>query len=552
VLNAIAIVPALIVATAGAAILVLGRARAFPSGRFGVGLCWLGLLAAAVALALAHPESQAQPPARLPISAVSRDSLSTGTAWMALLLGTMCAALAMVGSSRRVPGRQAVVLFSLGGVLLACVANDFVLVILGVSGSALAICAGQFFEAETADEQYAAVQSLVLNALGAVCLVSGALLLSALGGTTNLAELHALPAHGGAANDHMAAHASRALPLAGEVGCVLLLAGFGIPLLAAPFQLAAAEIFEGSTPWSLGLMAVLPRCAVLVAMIRVFVEGMPRYLSSAQTALTAVALVTLLIGGSLAYWQTSLRRLIALLVMVQAGLILLALAAACSEAARPDAVRWIDAQIPGGAGAAWLLFGVDALALLGLAAIVGGLERTEKRVDDLEEFTRRLRGDRSLAAATVLLLLSLSGVPPLPGFWTRIAVLRSVLSVSFPPENDFLPHQNTGYVLFALLTVVAWLAVAAPCLIVATRLLASQTPMEAADSNVARASRVPGRSGLRFGAAIATFVVALGFVPNLGLHLAARVTFRKPGDAVLAAEKARPVKKHRRARTSDE
>ena len=76
--------------------------------------------------------------------------------------------------------------------------------------------------------------------------------------------------------------------------------------------------------------------------------------------------------------------------------------------------------------------------------------------------------------------------------------------------------------------------------------------MEAADSNVARASRVPGRSGLRFGAAVAALVVALGFVPNQGLHLAARVTFRKPGDRVLAAEKAQPVKKHRRARTGED
>jgi NADH-quinone oxidoreductase subunit N len=471
---------------------------------------------------------------------------------MALLLGAMCAALTRVGSSRRVAGRHAVVLLSLGSVLLACVANDFVLLVIGVSGSALAICAGQFFEAETADERYAASQSFVLNAFGAVCLVSGALLLSALAGTTNLAELHALPVHAGAVGDHLAARGSRALPLAGEIGSVLLLAGLGIPLLAAPFQLAAAEIFEGATPWSLGLMGVLPRCAALVAVIRVFVEGMPRYLSSAQTALTAVALVTLLIGGSLAYWQTSLRRLIAFVVMVQAGLILLALAAACSEAARPDAVRWIDAQIPGGAGAAWLLFGVDSLALLGLAAIVSGLERSGDRVDDLEELTRRLRGDRSLAAATMLLLLSLAGVPPLPGFWTRVAVLRSVVSVSFHPENDFLPHQNTGYVLFALLMVAAWLAVAAPCLILASRLFASQTPMEAAQTRAVRASGALHRGGLGFGVVVAALVVALGFVPNLGLHLAARVTFRKPGDTVLAAEKAQPVKKHRRARASEE
>jgi formate hydrogenlyase subunit 3/multisubunit Na+/H+ antiporter MnhD subunit len=252
---------------------------------------------------------------------------------------------------------------------------------------------------------------------------------------------------------------------------------------------------------------------VLVAMIRVFVEGLPRYLSTAQTALTAVALVTLLIGGSLVYWQTSFRRLIALVVMVQAGLILLALAAACSEAARPGAVRWIDRQIPGGAGAAWLLFGADSFALLGLAAIASGLERRDGRVDDLEEFSHRLGGDRLIAAATILLLLSLAGIPPLPGFWTRVAVLRSVLSVNFPPENDFLPHQNTGYVVFALLMVAALLAVAAPCLSVAGRILSSQTPIAGA-SQTPFATGTRGRGGLRFGAAIAALLLALGFVPT--------------------------------------
>ena len=171
-------------------------------------------------------------------------------------------------------------------------------------------------------------------------------------------------------------------------------------------------------------MAVLPRCAVLVAMIRIFVEGMSRVLVDGPDGATAMALVTLLIGGSLAYWQTSLRRLIALVVMVEAGVILLALAAACSEAARPDAVRWIDQQIPGGSGAAWFLFGADSLAILGLAAILSGLERSVGWLDPLEEFSRRLRSDWLIAAATVLLLLTLAGIPPLllPGRSRRVAL----------------------------------------------------------------------------------------------------------------------------------
>jgi NADH:ubiquinone oxidoreductase subunit 2 (subunit N) len=550
VLHAATVLPALVVAIGGVAIVLLGRTGL---GRFSALLCWIALTASAVTLAVARPEPLPEPPARPSVSAVTLDPLARGTAWMALFLGVMGAVVTGVGSSTRAASRYAFLLLSLAGVLLACVANDFVLIVVGVPVSVLAICVGQFRESTTDDERIAAVQSLVLSALSAVCLVSGALLVTALAGTTNFAELHSLPAHGvstpgGGPGEHLAGHSPRTLPLAGEIGVVLLLAGFGIPLLAAPFQLAAAEILEGASAWSLALSCILPRCAVLVAMIRVFVEGPPRYVSTAQTALTAVALVTLLIGGSLAYWQSSLRRLVALVVMVQAGLILLALAAGCSEAARPDAVRWLDLDIPGGAGAAWLLFVVDSLALCGLAAILSGLERSDNaRVDDLESFTQLARGSRATATAAALLLFDLGGIPPLPGFWTRVAVLRSVLSVSFAPENDFLPHQNTGYVLFALLTIGALIAVAAPCLFVAARLLVGEQATERAKAPQVSPTAVGSRSSVRFGAAIALLLLGLGIVPGAGLRIAARVTFNKQAASALAAEKpAQPVKKHRR------
>jgi NADH:ubiquinone oxidoreductase subunit 2 (subunit N) len=549
VVNLLAILPALIVAIAGVALLLLGRVAGL--GKLGAALCWLGLLGAAATWVLVKDDPAPEPGTRPVASAVTVDPLARGTAWMGLLLGATCAALGSFGPSPRSGRRQAVVLLSLAGVLLACVANDFLLMIVGVPLSALALSAGQFWEAESAEERWAALRSLVLNVFGAVCLVAGALLVSALAGTTNFAELHALPTHGPPAGGPLVARGARALPLAGEIGMVLILAGCGIPLLAAPFQLAAAEIFEGAAPWSVGAMAVLPRCAVLVAMIRIFVEGMSRYLSTSQTALTAAALVTLLIGGSLVYWQASLRRLIGLTLMVEAGLILLALAAACSEAARPNAVRWIDQQVPGGAGAAWFLFGVDSLAILGLAAILNGLERTGGWLDTLPEFARRLRGDRLIAAATVLLLLNLAGIPPFPSFWARVGVVRAVQSVSFPSENDFLPHQNTGYLLFALLMVAAMLAVAAACLSLVAHVLFSPTPIED-DLTRTLPGTGPRLGGLKLGAALAVLLLLMGFVPNRGMELAARVTFRKSDHGALSAEtSAQPVKKRHRGRPAE-
>jgi NADH-quinone oxidoreductase subunit N len=539
--DVLAILPAVIVAVAGAATLALSRivrVRGFPAG-----LCWLALLASVAIMLLAPRQVPATEPTRPTVSAIAQDSLARGATWMALLLGAGCALLTSIGQQQRSAARYSIVLFSLSGVLLTCVANDFVIVILAVPLSAVAVCAGQFLEAATPAERVVSFRSLVVIALGALCLVAGGLLVCRLAGTTNFSELRTTVSQGSASFALSGGRSTRGLPVAGEIGYVLLLAGLGTPLFAVPFQLATAEIFEESSAWSVGLLSVLPRCAALVAMIRVFVRGMPEYLAATQTALTAVALVTLLIAGSLAFWQTSLRRLLAFLVMAEAGLIAFALAAGCEAGVHGEAVRWLNSQVPGGSGAACLLFGVDAAALLGLMLILNAVEKSERRIDDLEEFTGLLSRNRIGAVAAAVLLLSLCGVPPLPGFWARVAVLQSVLSVSFSPENDFLPHQNTGYVVFALLAVAAMIAVAAPCLRLAMHLLSREPLGDGGDpAPVARLRR----PGMLAGAVIAGVLFVSGFFPDFGSQLAARIAFQKPADGALAAERQGPPKKHRR------
>jgi len=54
------------------------------------------------------------------------------------------------------------------------------------------------------------------------------------------------------------------------------------------------------------------------------------------------------------------------------------------------------------------------------------------------------------------------------------------------------------------------------------------------------------RAGLRIGAAIAALLVVVGFVPSLGLHLAARVTLPKAGAVVAAEKQVQPVKQRHR------
>jgi formate hydrogenlyase subunit 3/multisubunit Na+/H+ antiporter MnhD subunit len=188
-------------------------------------------------------------------------------------------------------------------------------------------------------------------------------------------------------------------------------------------------------------------------MIRILVDGAPRLHGTAQTLFTAVGFLTILMGSVLAVGQSRIRRLLAFLVVFQSGLILVALAAGCSERTRPAATPWLGMEVPGGVGAACLCFAFDSLALVGLLALVASRRQSDRRLDEIEQVADVVRGDALTVAALCVLSASLAGIPPFAGFWSRVAILRSVLSISVPAEHGFLPHQNVDYVVVAIAAV---------------------------------------------------------------------------------------------------
>jgi NADH-quinone oxidoreductase subunit N len=377
-----------------------------------------------------------------------QDHLSQSAIGVMLALALLLAVTAWDRTSLRGGHRLAVLILSLSGAVLAALANDLVWAVLAMELASLPATFLLFVEREMPNARAAAVRSLSLNLFALALLIAGAVLIGLVAGSSNLDELRTglppalLPRH------------ARALtvtsPVGGEIGCVLVLAGLGVHLLAVPFQLAAAEIFDGAKSWGIALTAVFPRGAALVLMIRLLVEGPPRLQGTAQTLFTAVGFLTVLIGSVLAMGQTRLRRLVAYLVLFQSGLLLLALAAACGERARPAAVPWLEAGTPGGIGSACFCFVVDSLALIGFLALVSSREPAERPIVEVNQLSDAMRGYGLRAVALCVLAASLAGLPPFAGFWARLAILRSTLSISVPASNGFLPHQNVDYVVVAL------------------------------------------------------------------------------------------------------
>lgn len=537
------VIPAGILAVIGLGILVANRISKLD--RPAKWLCWAALVLAAIALSASPRELTTEPAA----PSLLGDGLFRASTWLALAFGLLLSICAADGNGVQRAQRYGLLLLSLSGVVLAGGANDLIVAVIAIELAALPAVVLLFVERDGVGARLTWIQSGALHAVALATFIAGMAMVAGTASTTNLTRL------GGMTHAVVLSHARLPGPqsaISTDVGCVFLVAGLGVHFLLFPFQLAVAEIFDGAKFWTVNLMALLPRGAAFLLMIRIFVNGAPQYATVAQTAFIAVGIVSILIGSVVALSQTRFRRLLAFALAVEGGVIIGAMAAACAEAKLPVAAPWLGAQTPGALGAACLCFVFDSLAVVGLLAILGSLGQLDHLLDEIEDVSKRIRGDRVAAISVCILLFSFAGLPPFAGYWGRVAIFRSLLSVSVPSENDFLPHQNISYVAFSLIAAAGSIAIAVVCASVARKLMLADRQVSRHDLSAVppvTPTREPRRASCWVGLFAAGALVIAGFAPGSCLRVAARlnetgvnrVGVNELGAAIRSSENSPPV-----------
>ncbi len=210
---------------------------------------------------------------------------------------------------------------------------------------------------------------------------------------------------------------------------VLILAGLGFKMAVVPFHFYAPDVYQGTTNVNAGVMAIAPKVAGLVVLVRLLIVASP----SAELTQTlwhlslAIAVVTMTVGNLLALWQQNIRRLLAYSSIAHAGYMFMGLAVGFPT---------MDAMGPGGAsstavdGIAAALFYllIYVVATLGTFAALAYLGQREREIDRVDELAG-LGGTHPLVALSIaIFMFSLTGIPPLAGFWGKLALLTSAMS----------------------------------------------------------------------------------------------------------------------------
>ena len=436
---------------------------------------------------------------------VVQDALSVAFQWACLGLGMLMALTAFDAQQESKTSSKyfASLLLCVSGTMLAGVAGDLIVVFLAVELVSVAAyvslspaCGGTGREA--------AVKCFVLSILSSAVLLYGFSLLYGLTGTTNLAEIrHVLSASYAPGDPALAIGSGSRL---GIVAMILIFGGLGFRLSIVPFHFGTPDIFQGTTAWNAGLLAVLPKAAAFVALIRVLNDAMAGFETTGQLLGLILAGVTMTVGNVMALFQTNIRRILAYTTISHGGFLLVGVAVGFWDAAHPEQSLQAGPSLPGGIHAALFCLGAYLLMIAGLFAVLAYLARPHRQIEYVDDLTGLHSSEPLAAACAAIFLLGLAGIPPLPGFWGRMLLLSASLSVQTESVRSALPVPNPGFVLISLVAAINLLMTAAVYLrIVAVLFLEGQ---------VARPRPSGGQGALAAGMLAALLTIGLGLLPG--------------------------------------
>lgn len=381
---------------------------------------WISLAGLGLAAWLLTGAAEAAP-AGLPVEA---DGLARYARWLALGVGLLLVLLGWRPLSA--PGTAEYLgslLLVIAGLMLVADAHDLVLLFVGLELISIPTYVLLYLGRRDAASQEATVKYFFLSVLASAMLLYGLSFLYGAAGSMDLREIRDRLASGTPGLGGFMAFS--------RVAMVLIFAGLGFRIAAVPFHFYAPDVFQGTSMANAGLLSVVPKIAGMVALLRLVAAAMPGVESYAWPVALVLAALTMTLANFLALWQDNVRRLLAYSSIANAGFLLIGLTA--HLAGGGTAGPW--------SGAAAVLFYLVtyAVATIGTFAALGCLGRDDDQIDRIDQLAGLARTPGAirplLAVLLAISLFSLTGVPPLAGFWGKLAVLASALSCSAMPPG---------------------------------------------------------------------------------------------------------------------
>ena len=204
-------------------------------------------------------------------------------------------------------------------------------------------------------------------------------------------------------------------------GLVFVVSGLAFKLGAVPFHMWIPDVYQGA-PTAITLMiGGAPKLAAFAITMRLLVEGMLPLAVDWQQMLLILSVGSLLIGNLAAIAQTNVKRMLAFSTISQMGFVLLGV---MSGVVNGDALSFA-ANAYSSAMFYVITYVLTTLASFGVLLLLSQEGFESEEIADLAGLNQR---SPLYAGVMAVCLLSLAGIPPLVGFYAKLAVLQALVA----------------------------------------------------------------------------------------------------------------------------
>lgn len=289
------------------------------------------------------------------------------------------------------------VLFAGIGMMLMISANDMISLYMGLELQSLSLYVLAAIKRDYLKPAEAGMKYFILGAISSGMLLFGISLIYGFTGSTNF--------------DVIGMTLANELSLGAVVGFIFIMVGLAFKISAVPFHMWTPDVYEGAPTSVTAFFAIVPKVAAFALLIRLLFVPFAALSEQWFQIMWFLAFLSMAVGAFAGLRQDNIKRLIAYSSIGNIGYALIGLVAGGEM----------------GVSAVLVYLTLYMVMTAGVFGIVLCMRRDGHGVYNISDLAGLSRSAPWLAYPLALLMFSMSGIPPLAGFFSKFIIFQAAI-----------------------------------------------------------------------------------------------------------------------------
>lgn len=289
------------------------------------------------------------------------------------------------------------------GMMVMVSANDLMAFIIGLELQSLSLYIMVAFHRDNLLSSEAALKYFILSSIATAFVLYGCSFIFGYTGSTKFTVITAL------------LKATTIWPIGLKSGVLLVLIGAGFKISLAPFHMWTPDVYQGSPTPTTAFIGAVSKVAGIAIFIRLLMDVFTPLFVTYIPFIMGLAIVSMLVGSFAALRQNNIKRLLGYSTVSHMGYAMVGLISG-SFIGLQSTIMYIS---------------LYAIMTITAFACILCLHRQGKSIDEIDKLSGLADDKPFIAAALAITLFSLAGIPPLAGFFAKLAVFSAAIQQGY-------------------------------------------------------------------------------------------------------------------------